>query len=206
MSLSYSDTVYSGSCTCVLFYSLLWCFCDQIITWKVFRNQQWVSDQTFSDLLSGDLLSVLSWPHAPRQTRQDERDEDWGEQIDCVIVQDGFPTYPPCGGRLVTHHLPDARVEAWTHEEETSTSLNTFQFHSWCCTSVIISCSYLSIACELPGKSPASIPSNQPRRRTPWSATADPPGAGHRSTEAASQSKPSPPWPHLESWRPIRRE
>ena len=65
-----------------------------------------------SDLLSEGGSSVLSWPHPPRQPGQDERDEDGGEQVDCVIVQYGFPTYPLGGGGLVTHHLPDARVEA----------------------------------------------------------------------------------------------
>lgn len=55
----------------------------------------------------------LSWPRPPRQPGQDERDEDGGEQVDRVVVQDGFPTDPLGGGGAVAHHLPDARVEAW---------------------------------------------------------------------------------------------
>lgn len=50
-------------------------------------------------------------PQPPRQPGQDEGDEDGGEQVDGVVVQDGFPTDPLGGGRLVAHHLPDARVE-----------------------------------------------------------------------------------------------
>ena len=89
---------------------------------KSFQKKIGSESQIVSDLLSEGGSSVLSWPHPPRQPGQDERDEDGGEQVDRVIVQDGFPTYPPCGGGLVTHHLLDARVEAWRHEEEETSS------------------------------------------------------------------------------------
>lgn len=74
--------------------NLKWdCFCDQ------YRPADY-SDVTISPR-----------PQPPRQPGQDEGDEDGGEQVDGVVVQDGFPTDPLGGGRLVAHHLPDARVE-----------------------------------------------------------------------------------------------
>jgi len=57
-------------------------------------------------------LACLPRPHPPRQAGQDERHDDGGEEVDRVVVQDRFPTDAPRGGRLVRHHLPDARVEA----------------------------------------------------------------------------------------------
>ena len=56
---------------------------------------------------------ALSWPQPPSQPRQNQGGEDWREQVDGVVVQDGLPTDPLGGGGLVTHHLPDARVETW---------------------------------------------------------------------------------------------
>lgn len=76
---------------------------------------------------------------------------------------------------------------------------------SWCWNSYLC-VFYLSIACELPGKSPASIPPGRPHRRTAWLATGGPPGAGRWLTEAALQSKQRPLRILLRSWRPIRQE
>lgn len=71
-------------------------------------------------------------PQPPRQPGQDEGDEDGGEQVDGVVVQDGFPTDPLGGGRLVAHHLPDARVETCrqTDEEETEESRFTLRLQT----------------------------------------------------------------------------
>lgn len=54
----------------------------------------------------------LSWPRPPRQPWQDERHQDGGEQVDGVVVQNGFSADSAGGGRLVAHHLSDARVKA----------------------------------------------------------------------------------------------
>lgn len=59
---------------------------------------------------------ILSWPHPPRQPWQDERDEDGGEQVDRVVVQNGLSADSLGGGRLVANHLSDAHVKACKSE------------------------------------------------------------------------------------------
>lgn len=66
--------------------------------------------------------------------------------------------------------------------------------------------SYLSTACEPPGRSPARSPAGRPRRHTPRSATGGPPGAGRSLSRAESQSKPRPLRHRPENLQLIRQE
>lgn len=125
---------------------------------------------------SGFCGSVSPRPRPPRQPRQEEGDEEGGEQVDGVVVQDGLPADPPGRGGLVAHHLPDARVEACGRRRRAGgrkrhrTGLR-FIFSSVFCTN-------RSTACGLPGTSPAWSPAGPLHHRTPRWATGGRPGAG----------------------------
>lgn len=85
----------------------------------IIRNQvnRPVRDHIIFQQSSAPVVS-LSWPQPPRQPRQDEGDEDRGEQVHSVVVQDGLPADALGGGGLVTHHLPDVGVESWKENAE----------------------------------------------------------------------------------------